>query len=140
MAQSDLLWPTLLHEIFHCFSVGRSPDASLEFSGYEEGTVEQLQCLFREEIIESLSVSVVSNVFVDRDTYGAYTDYVLALEAMRVTLSMEAKPFYRWLIALPLEQRWAMLREQAEQLPDWTQPDFRRRWRQWERTLRGEVE
>ena len=83
----------MIHEALHCFSVGRSPDASLRYSGYEEGVVERLQMLLREEILDAPGVSLADTYFVDRDANGAYTDYVSALEAMRETLQAEPLTF-----------------------------------------------
>jgi hypothetical protein len=67
IAESDLRWLTMLHEAFHCFSAERNPDASLAYSGYEEGVVEQCQRLFRQEILVLLGVAIDRQALVDRD-------------------------------------------------------------------------
>lgn len=139
VAANDLCWPTLLHEVFHCFSVGRNADATLNYPGYEEGVVEQCQRLFRAELLTLLGVEIASASLVDRDANSAYTEYVIALEAMRFALGeAESKTFYLDLLGMPLEQREAFLREQAQQSHHWHKADFRRQWRRWERVLRGE--
>lgn len=138
MVNTEHGWLTLIHEAFHSFSTERSPDASLSYPGYEEGVVEQLQRLFRQEILDALSVSLSPDTFVDRDTNCAYTVYTDALEAMREALSQDSKAFYVSLLSTPLEQRWALLRKQAQQSASWSRRDFRRHWREWERVLLGE--
>lgn len=138
IASSALLWPTLLHEAFHSFSADRNPDASLRFSGYEEGVVEALQQVFRQELLTAVDAPIVPEAFVDRDRNSAYTDYCQALEAMRQALHMDVKPFYLWLLETPLEHRWAVLRERGQRLPEWRDGSFRGTWRQWEGVLQGE--
>lgn len=132
------IWPTLLHEAFHCFSVERNADASLRYVGYEEGVVERMQYLFREELMATLGVQIDPDVLIDRDINTAYTEYVQALEAMRLALQFEPKTFYIWLLSTPLEQRWALLRNEIQQKNVWRQVEFRRRWKDWEATLLGE--
>lgn len=138
IAASDLRWPTLLHEAFHCFSVERSPDASLNFTGYEEGVVEQLQRLYRQELLDTLGVNIQPDAFVDRDANNAYTHYIDSLEGIRRAIGEEAKPFYLRLLGTPLEQRWALLRTLGQEIPEWSNAAFRRRWKRWESILQGE--
>jgi hypothetical protein len=139
MVQTDLRWPILIHEAFHCFSVERNADASVSYLGYEEGVVEQLQPLFRSELLTHLGVTIAPEMFVDRDTDSAYTNYIAALESMRTALGTEPKPFYLELLGTPLEQRWALLRERAARTSLWNDAVFRRRWREWEQILLDEV-
>lgn len=139
LAGTEHGWLTLIHEVLHSFSVGRSPDGSLNYAGYEEGVVESLQRLFRQEVLASLGIVVSPRSFVDRDLNSAYTDYVNALETMRLTLGREPKGFYTSLLGTPLEQRASLLREQAEQYSLWSEPGFRRGWRKLERVLASGV-
>jgi hypothetical protein len=134
-----LRWPTLIHEAFHCFSVERNADASVRYRGYEEGVVEQLQRLFRSELLAYLGVIVAPEALIDRDAHSAYTDYIEALESMRTAIGTEQKAFYLELLTTPLEQRWALLRDRAEQNPRWADAAFRRQWRRWEQVLLNEV-
>ena len=139
IAESEARWLTMIHEALHCFSEGRNADASLRYPGYEEGVVECLQMLLRQEILDALGINLAASFFVDRDANSAYTDYVNTLEAMRSALGVEEpRGFYLDLLATPLEQRWALLREQARQDSRWQNADFRNNWRQWERILSGE--
>ena len=140
IASQAVGWPTLIHEAFHCFSVERSPDASLTYPGYEEGVVEALQRLFREELLADMGIAAAPEAFLDRDNHSAYTDYIGALETMRGALEADAKQFYLSLLATPLEQRWAVLREQAQSLAEWQETRFRREWRQKEQVLEGDFD
>ena len=115
IAASEARWPTMIHEALHCFSVGRSADASLRYPGYEEGAVEQLQILWRQEILDALDAQCAAAFLVDRDENSAYSAYTIALEAMRQALGIEEpSAFYLELLATPLEQRWALLHEKAQ--------------------------
>jgi len=137
VAATDLRWPTLFHEAFHCFSVERNADATLAYIGYEEGVVEQLQRRFRRLLLDRLQVSVAEERFVDRDANSAYNDYIYALEQMRQELGDASPEFYIGLLGTPLEQRWALMRERIMQATQWRRPDLRERWSRWEQVLCG---
>ena len=139
IATTEARWLTMIHEALHCFSTERSADASLRYPGYEEGVVESLQIVLRQEILDALTTPIPAPFCVDRDIKSAYTDYRNALEAMREALGLqEPRIFYLELLAAPLEQRWALLHERASHSVRWQEPDFRRNWRKWERILSGE--
>jgi hypothetical protein len=110
IAAEDTRWSTLIHEVLHSVSAGYNRDDYQAFRGWEEGTVEQLQRLFRPHVLARLAVPVTTMRFADLDRYHRYNDYIEALEAIREALGGDTTPpdqigFYRDLLATPIRNR-----------------------------------
>ena len=72
LAAGDLRWRTLIHEAFHATSAGYTAAAFAEHIGWEEGTVEQLQRLYRDAILDGLNVVADRDRFAVEDTAHAF--------------------------------------------------------------------
>ncbi len=92
---------TLLHEIFHSFSVGLN---ELDFDlarGWEEGVVEACTRLFRDSLMAAAGLPPAS------DIRTSYNRYLPPLESLRIR-TLQAEPaFYLGLLAAPLAGREA---------------------------------
>ena len=86
---SESRWRTLIHEVFHAISTGYIASAFAEHIGWEEGTVEQLQRLYRDAILNGLNVSVDRNLLADEDATHAFNRYIEALERVRQVFGMD---------------------------------------------------
>ena len=73
--------------------------------GWEEGVVEQMQRLFRPQILARLSVSVPPQVIADADASHSYNRYIVALEEIREVLQAEKMQFYLHLLQTPIKGR-----------------------------------
>lgn len=67
LAQTELRWRTMIHEALHHLSVGLTPTSYSDLRGWEEGTVEQLQRLIRDEVLDALAVSVPPDMFYNAE-------------------------------------------------------------------------
>jgi hypothetical protein len=110
LAQQDIRWSTLIHELLHSCSAGYKRDDFQNLRGWEEGLVEKLQRLWRSHILSSLSISVSEEQFADLDRYHRFNVYIDALEEIRQALVSEGmddnpETFYKELLAVPLRDR-----------------------------------
>lgn len=64
LANIDVRWRTLIHELLHTYSVGYDSQSYQEFRGWEEGVIEQLQRQLRPAILDQLNIAVVEEAFV----------------------------------------------------------------------------
>jgi hypothetical protein len=136
LARTSARWATLLQELLHSFSAHRTPDASLDYPGYEEGVAEQLARLMRPRVLSILQENIPASIFVDRDRFHLYNEYTGALEGMRQILGDEEPlHFYLSLLEQPLEERWAYLRELALSHSVLDDASSNRRWLEWEKVL-----
>ena len=117
IAQNDLRWRTEIHEALHLFSVGLTPQDYLDFQGWEEGVVEQLQRLFRPHILHSLHVAIPEEVFAAEEATHEYNRFILALEKLRGIVNEPIMPFYMTLLAAPLVSRSSLVIQAGRQLP-----------------------
>jgi hypothetical protein len=119
LAEQDVRWPTLIHESLHCHSVGYNGNDYRDFRGWEEGVVEQLQRVFRSQILTAIGISVsnLETVFGIADSQHPFNDRVQALEAIRLCLMVPNLTFYRQLLAIPISQRSAEVVRQIQRLP-----------------------
>jgi hypothetical protein len=98
--QPQYRWRTVVHEALHLCS---PPYTSHEYSlsrGWEEGVVEQMQRLFRQEVFLRIGVAMAENAFTERDAAHEYNAYIQALESLRQPLKMSPRDFYTWLLAM----------------------------------------
>ena len=105
LARSNVRWRTEIHEALHLLSVGLTPQSYLDFQGWEEGVVEQLQRLFRPHVLSALTIAVPESLFIAEETTHDYNRFVEALETLRGVLNEDAMPFYVQLLATPLAER-----------------------------------
>ncbi len=96
----------MIHEAFHSVSQGFSPGHSDARSfGWEEGTVEQLQRLFRSRLLKRLGLSVPEESFRPEDLVHPFNSFIRELESVRAALRQEPEAFYLAMLrATPLER------------------------------------
>jgi len=119
LAEQYVRWPTLIHESLHCHSAGYNGNDYRDYRGWEEGVVEQLQRLFRSQILTAIGVSMsgLETVFEVADSQHPFNDRVQALEAIRLCLMVPNLTFYRQLLATPIAQRPAEVLRRIQLLP-----------------------
>lgn len=117
LAQTELRWRTMIHEALHHLSVGLTPTSYSDLRGWEEGTVEQLQRLIRNEVLDALAVSVPPNIFYDAERQHRLNGFVTALEELRQLLKADADSFYLNLLAIPVNERPAEVIAASAALP-----------------------
>ena len=111
VAQTDVRWRTLIHELIHAHSVGLTPDSLKRFRGWEEGTVENLQRLLRRRVLEQIGIQADYAAFLAAEANFEFQVYVEAVEDMRRELAYEqiidrdAISFFKELLRTPLAQR-----------------------------------
>ena len=124
--QPQYRWRTVVHEALHlCSPSYTSHEYSLN-RGWEEGTVEQLQRLLRQEVFQRMGVEMAEDAFAVRDAEHEYNDYIKALESLRQPLRMSSFDFYAWLLATPLPSRLMAARDAGDLLPGQGRVTFRR--------------
>jgi hypothetical protein len=138
LARTDLRWRTEIHEALHLLSAGLTPQSYLDFQGWEEGVVEQLQRLFRSLALFSLNVTVPESLFTAEEAAHDYNRFIAALESLRMVLSDAALPFYVKLLATPLSERPAAIIRAGRQLPSDQFRGFQRTFGLAFSSLRGE--
>ncbi len=115
--QPQYRWRTVVHESLHLCS---PPYTSHEYSlsrGWEEGVVEQMQRLLRQEVFRRIGVAMAEDGFAERDAAHEYNDYIQALESLRHPLGLSSFDFYAWLLAAPLPGRLIAVRDAGDVLP-----------------------
>jgi hypothetical protein len=119
LAGQDVRWTTLIHESLHCHSAGYNGNDYRDFRGWEEGVVEQLQRLFRPQILTEIgiNVSVLEGDFDVADSQHPFNDRVQALESIRLSLMVPNLEFYRLLLTIPIAERSAEVLRQVQNLP-----------------------
>lgn len=117
LARTDLRWRTEIHEALHLLSEGITPQSYLNFQGWEEGAVEQLQRLLRPSVLKSLGVGVAEAVFVAEEVTHEYNRFIAAYETLRKQLNEAEMLFYLNLLATPLSERPAAVIQAGRQLP-----------------------
>lgn len=118
LATSDLRWRTLIHEAFHAVSAGYTAAAFAEHIGWEEGTVEQLQRLYRDAIMDNLNVAADRRRLADEDAIHAFNRYIEALERIRQVVGTSDIAFYKMLIETPIRSRYLSLVRLAMDAPE----------------------
>ena len=98
-------WRTYVHEMLHSISVGLNEADYNRFRGWEEGVVEHLQRLLRPEVLAAVGAGGAEAVSGEMDAIWRMNPYVQAMETLRLSLGVEALPFYRRLLAVPLADR-----------------------------------
>lgn len=116
-AQTDLRWRTEIHEALHLLSAGLTPTSYIDFEGWEEGVVEQLQRLLRPAVLNALAVVVPNSVFVAVEAHHDYNRFIQALERIRAEVSTPPFAFYRDLLGTPLAARPSSVIQLGRQLP-----------------------
>lgn len=115
--QPQYRWRTVVHEALHlCSPAYTSHEYSLN-RGWEEGVVEQMQRLLRQEVFHRIGIMVAEDAFVERDAAHEYNGYIQALETLRQPLQMPPIDFYAWLSATPLQGRLIAVRDAGDVLP-----------------------
>lgn len=118
LAQQELRWRTLIHEAIHALSAGYIRAAYMDNVGWEEGVVEKLQRLLRQEILRRLNVVVEEAIFVAAEAEQAYNEYIDALEDVRRAAGIENEvEFYLGLLKTPIKERYTSLIKSALQQP-----------------------
>ena len=106
---SDARWRTLIHEDLHAHSAGLSNESFVSNRGFEEGVVEQLQRLLRDQIIAELPEYLRAGY--DKEEYDlldrghTYNIYIAAYERVRKAMGDEPEDFYLDLLRQPVEKR-----------------------------------
>lgn len=116
--QPTYRWRTVVHEALHLCS---PPYTSHEYSlsrGWEEGVVEQMQRLLRQEVFRRMGIAMAEDAFAERDAAHEYNDYIRSLESLRQPLKMSPLDFYAWLLATPLSSRLIATRDAGDALPE----------------------
>ncbi len=120
LANQDTRWATLIHESLHCHSAGYNGNDYRDFRGWEEGVAEQLQRLFRPQILLALGVAVEEAVFQQSVEFHRYNRYIRVLENLRLALPQfadEPEEFYKTLLATPIRDRIALALGWRDTLP-----------------------
>ena len=108
LAAQDERWPTLIHESLHSISAGYNANDFRNFRGWEEGVVEQLQRLFRPDVLQRLGVVLPASVFDAVEASHNFNAYIAALEGLRLLLpkpDLNQQNFYLDLLKLPIKER-----------------------------------
>lgn len=120
LAQREARWSTLIHEALHSLSAGYLRDDYQDYQGWEEGVVEQLQRLFRPNVLARMGIGVKTEQFQLLDAEHAYNEFVEALETLRELLNVsesEKQGFYVRLLAVPIKNRLGHVFNLGMQLP-----------------------
>lgn len=105
IADADIRWRTLIHEMFHSVSVGLTMPEYQRLRGWEEGVVEALQRLWRPQILANLHVTISEDVFTLWEKQWVFHRYIDALEGLRQHLGIASTDFYLALLKTPLPER-----------------------------------
>lgn len=116
--QPQYRWRTVIHEALHLYS---PPYTSHEYAaahGWEEGVVEQMQRLLRQDVLREIGVTMAEDAFAERDAAHEYNHYIRALESLRQPLKMSSLDFFGRLLATPLPNRLITVRDAGDLLPE----------------------
>ena len=116
----------MIHEALHLFSLAYTKQEYMLARGWEEGVVEQLQRLLRQEVFAALKIVVSEEIFTERDVAHEYNRYIRALEGLRELLELDAREFYLWLLATPLSERLSAVEAKGDMMPPTQRAQFRR--------------
>jgi hypothetical protein len=116
LATSDERWRTLIHEALHSLSEGYNPIDYMAHRGWEEGVVEQLQRLLREDVLTHLNLRVDGACFELIEKEHAFNHYIAALESLRATLGADKRAFYLDLLSEPIRDRYGSIMQNAMKL------------------------
>ncbi len=117
LVAQEARWTTLIHECLHAVSMGYSLNAYQSVPGWEEGVVEQLQRMLRNDILTRIGVVISKTVLTALDADHRYNVYIRALEAVRSSRGISETQFYLSLLATPLMDRPTKMLMEAHQLP-----------------------
>jgi hypothetical protein len=117
-------WRTILHEALHTFTPPLTRAEYRKAVGWEEGIIEQLQRLLRQRVLAIIGITIPEESFAPIERDHHYNGYIQALERVRAALGQEPEPFYR-LLRTPLPQRYDLLAEAAETLPEKDRGSYR---------------
>lgn len=106
LARQDARWRTLIHETLHTVSVGFNRADFQANVGWEEGVVEQLQRLLRQDVLARLSIKVAETAFAPSEDMLRLNNYIDALERIRQTLAIaDQKRYYIDLLSVAVRDR-----------------------------------
>ena len=123
LASQDARWTTLIHESLHAVSAGYSLTAYQSVPGWEEGVVEQLQRILRDDIFARIGVVIPKTILGPLDADHPYNVYIRALEKVRSSRGISEAEFYLSLLATPLADRPTKMIMEAHRLPEWQRRD-----------------
>lgn len=123
--QPEYRWRTVIHEALHLCSPAYTKYEYSLSRGWEEGVVEQMQRMLRQEVLQRLGVVMPEAAFAERDAAHEYNGYLQALESLRQPLKLTELDFYRWLMAVPLPDRLRAVKQAGDSLPDSQTVGFR---------------
>jgi hypothetical protein len=109
--------------MMHSVSIGYTPNEYSDWIGWEEGVVEQMQRLHRQEILQTLQVKYDQTSLAQIDSKWLMNPYIGALEEVRDVLKDSEASFYGNLLATPLRDRYTHLLMRARGLPLETRKD-----------------
>lgn len=124
--QPQYRWRTVIHEALHLYSPSYTSHEYSLNRGWEEGAVEQMQRLLRQEVFRRIGVEITEDAFAARDAEHEYNDYIWALESLRRPLRLSSFDFYARLLATPLPSRLIIARDAGGLLPELERITFRR--------------
>ena len=96
---------TIIHETLHSFSQWTTPQYR-DGKGREEGVVENLQRLLRQQILGTIGVAIPESDFAVGDNTHPFNPYILELEKLRSLLAIYDAAFYIELLKTPLPSRF----------------------------------
>jgi hypothetical protein len=108
-----LLYSTIVHEVLHAYSPGRSREAFLAFRALEEGSVEALTRQIRAGVLEGIGVSPSELDFGPSDNINNYEPILRELETMRGAITASETEFTERLFSARMEARPRWLHDQA---------------------------
>jgi hypothetical protein len=117
LAGQEVRWRTSLHELLHSVSAGYNQPDYNAFLGWEEGVVEQLQRIIRQEALGRLGLSLPDELFQRWETVHPFNRHIVALEQIRTLLARPDREFYVGLLQTPIRQRPVAVFEAGNRLP-----------------------
>lgn len=96
--REDAQLNTLVHELFHGYSVGLNLSGYRRYRGWEEGVVEKLQRIYGPKSLKAIGEQPVVGTY-------AYNEYIDALERLRKWTDKSEEEFYLTMIRTELEDR-----------------------------------
>lgn len=96
---------TLIHEALHSFSHPYTIHEYRDYIGWEEGVVEALQRLLRQEVLGRIGISVAEESFLPIDRVHPFNIYIAELEKLRQETDLSPEAFFIPLLLSPLPQR-----------------------------------
>lgn len=115
----------MLHESLHHFSADAlDQSAFLGYRGWEEGLVEKLTRLYRDDVATSLGMNLDTAALKTWESATNYNRYITQLEKIRRSLGTAPLDFYQTLHAVPTNQRLGLVKDIAQgrlASGEWTQ-------------------